>query len=74
MFALFYLIAWFHFPSFFEQTASSNLGFINLVLLVLFFVALWQIFQFRTKAKLTIRGPPKAGHRWRGRNPNGNRK
>ena len=58
-FALFYMIAWFHFPSFFQQTASSNLGFINLVLVVLFFVALWQIFQFRTKSKPFIRGSPK---------------
>ena len=39
---LLYLLAWAHLPDFFNELANRGLGIINLVLLVLFLVAIWR--------------------------------
>ena len=50
-FALIYVIAWIHFSSLFTVLALHNLGFLNLVLLILFIVSLWRVFRFKSNPK-----------------------
>lgn len=46
-YVLLYLLAWAHLPEFFQGLANRGLGIINLVLLVLFVVAIWRGFRIR---------------------------
>jgi hypothetical protein len=50
---LIYIVAWFKFPVFFYSLADSNLGLVNLGLLILFFVAVFKMLPLdRTKRNL----------------------
>lgn len=46
-YVLLYLLAWAHLPEFFQGLINRGLGIINLVLLVLFVVAIWRGFRIR---------------------------
>jgi hypothetical protein len=51
---LIYIVAWFKFPVFFYSLADSNLGLVNLGLLILFFVAVFKMIPLdKTKKNLT---------------------
>ncbi|KMY65598.1 hypothetical protein AAU61_21290 [Desulfocarbo indianensis] len=60
-FALFYLLAWAHFPGCFAALSAHGLGLLNLVLLVLFIVSLWRIFRFNFRGKSAS---PETLHEW----------
>jgi hypothetical protein len=60
-FALFYLLAWAHFPGVFATLSTHGLGLLNLVLSLLFIVALWRIFHIKFKDK---RASPEVLHEW----------
>jgi len=42
---LIYILSWVKFPGFYEALAESNFGFVNLILLIVFFVALFNVFK-----------------------------
>ena len=46
-YVLLYLLAWAHLPGFFQELINRGLGIINLVLLVLFVLAIWKGFRIR---------------------------
>ena len=49
-YALFYILAWMHFPGSFDSLANHNLGIINILLLILFIISLWQVLRFKLKS------------------------
>ena len=59
---LIYILCWVKFPGFYEALAESNFGFVNLILLIVFFVAVFNIFKpgklfFFSKGDLVSTGP-----------------
>jgi Mg2+ and Co2+ transporter CorA len=42
---LIYILSWVKFPGFYEALAEGNFGFVNLILLIVFFVALFNVFK-----------------------------
>ena len=49
-YALFYILAWMHFPVLFDSLADQNLGMINIILLILFIISLWQVLRFKLES------------------------
>ena len=49
-YALFYILSWMHFPALFDSLSNQNLGFINIILLILFIISLWQVLRFKLKS------------------------
>ena len=49
-YALFYILAWMHFPGLFDSLANHNLGIINIILLILFVISLWQVLRFKLRS------------------------
>ena len=46
-YGLMYVISWVNFPSFYYYLGEHNFGFLNLALLIMFFVSLYQMFKFK---------------------------
>ena len=54
-YVLFYILFWAKFPEIYYYLGERNLGLVNLGLLILFFVGLYKMFQFRKPHGLTVR-------------------
>jgi hypothetical protein len=54
-YVLFYLLSWTKFPQFYHSLSDQNLGFINLFLLILFFVAVFKVIKFHKSASDMVR-------------------
>jgi hypothetical protein len=59
---LIYILSWVKFPGFYEALAESNFGLVNLILLIVFFVAIFNVFKpgklfFFSKGDLVSNGP-----------------
>lgn len=54
-YVLFYLLSWTKFPHLYHSLADQNLGFINLFLLILFFVAVFKVIKFHKSPSDMVR-------------------